>query len=67
MSVGDAQGDAVAEPVGAEVHDDGKDDGDYHAAFAAKSSALDAAENDLAAAEKEWLTLEMRREEAENG
>ena len=37
------------------------------AAFAAKSSALDAAENDLAAAEEEWLTLEMRREEAENG
>ena len=37
------------------------------AAFAAKSSALDAAIQDLAAAEEEWLALELLREEAETG
>ena len=34
------------------------------AAFTIKSEALGAAENSLAAAEEEWLALEMRREEA---
>jgi len=34
------------------------------AAFTIKSEALEAAENSLAAAEEEWLALEMRREEA---
>ena len=35
------------------------------AAFTIKSEALEAAENSLAAAEEEWLALEMRREEAD--
>ena len=34
------------------------------AAFTIKSEALEAAENSLAAAEEEWLALELRREEA---
>ena len=36
------------------------------ASFIAKSKALDAAMRELAAAEEQWLALEMRREEAEN-